>query len=339
MPLPEKRRRRLSVSQDENTRSLRVADWFGEKRDHTAQVEESRLLSLPAEIRDMIWKYAMGGRDLHITSGEQAKHQPRTRQSLWLKHETNRWKVARCHGYVDCSRLDFQPMWQLHPQAPGGGIVRDGKRWTSSEGYHCGTCGQFFDYSDFGEWLPTTMVTEYNEADASPLRPDGGELMQRKRSQDAWNPLELLQTCRLIYREALPHLYKSNHFKLWTHQQAVDWPTTLLPATRNLITSLYVPIRVRWHYDIGIYDVDTMLTSLSKLENLRYVEIEMIYPNVCYMVYDWNDNECELRKLAKVVRGNGGQALLKVPWIHKTQELEQIEGLEIVKGPKEASIG
>lgn len=314
---------------------MTMLKWFATKGDAAngsseKHVEESSLLGLPAEIRDMIWRFAMSGRVLHLTSGEEATRQPRTGRSLYLKREKGRAKVVRCHGFVDCSKFDFQSMVELRPQNPTSGIVRGGKRWTNWGGWHCNNCGQFFDHWDFGEWLPIMEVTEIDEGDALPK-----DYLIRKRSKDDWNPLELLQTCRMTYREALPHLYNGNHFQLRTHQQAVDWPSTLLPSTRNLITSIHVPIRIKWHTDFGLYDLQETLTSLSKLKGLRNVEIELMYQNLTYIAHDWKQNLKELLELVYVVRKNKGQVLLGVPWIHNTAEVEHIEGLTVVKGPKE----
>lgn len=295
-PLPGKRSRRLSLPSN-RTSELR-----------NDRAESSPLLRLPAEIRELIWGSAMGGRTLHITSGESVPRQPRF-LDIWKSS-----KSTYRHGFVDCSPINFSVMPENPPWAAPL-LVDNEQVWLCAEDLHCPTCAQFFDGDGFGEWQRVMRACQVDEYDVeSELAWEEAKKLERQRSPDRWNPLAVLQTCRMIYRESLPHLY-SNTFVLLNEQQAVDWPTTLLPSTRELAKS--IEWKTFWTSDLSLrdidYDISAPIIGIAKFRRLKHLSIDCASESQLYGSADVSGRfDSALLKLGEQINKNGGEIVIRL---------------------------
>lgn len=332
--LPESRPRRISRGngdgEDEKSR-LGLRSLLPSKGMRSSPVfQSSPLLELPIEVRDLIWEKTMGGRTLHLTSGQISAYQPRRLDWLFKSQKT-----VYCHGFVDCSPLVFQEMAQEHRQMSSA-IIVDGSTWSGAECWHCSTCGHFFDDSDFGQWQ-RTVTTQKIEDSGEPGRNSNAEAgsLQRPRSLDGWNPLAVLRTCRMIYREALPHLYGGNTFLLQCEQQATDWPTTLLPSTRAQVTSIHLRARTppeRLQVDRS-YDFSATLKGLARFEALKTLQIDCTSESQLYGSADSERFDDMLLVLGERADMNGGEVILRIPSSRNQAIRRGAKGLRVIVEP------
>jgi hypothetical protein len=324
VPLPEKRPRRLSLPTGEEPRKRAGFGWFAQRDKPSTSTSQSRLLQLPAEVRDAIWAFAMGDRRIHITSGEVATRQPRLLPPLMGGRAKAESRI-HCHGFVDCGTLDFQE-WSPNPQMDTSFVV-NGQRWASPDAWHCRTCGHFFDLGGFGEWQRT--LTVYNSGLG---RAHDAQYMSRNRSTDGWNPLAVLQTCRTIYRESLPHLYGDNTFLLLNEKQAVDWPTTLLPSTRALVKSIHLRARptVEQFYHNPDYNLPVVLDGLAKFKKLRHLWIDFSFEPQLYGLSTSERLDDGFFKLGETTLVNGGEVVLRIPHSRDEKLRQGAKGIRVV---------
>ena len=104
LPLDTRCRRRLSLPLEGKDGHEGGRVGWGLKRQSTAGQERSRLLTLPVEIRAMIWTYAVGRTIVAVRPGVWR------RQPSWLEKRT--WKKVGGHG-DKVKRLGFKEMMQL----------------------------------------------------------------------------------------------------------------------------------------------------------------------------------------------------------------------------------
>lgn len=146
-------------------------------------LERSRLLELPAEIRALIWKYALGHRTIHLFYGEPIKRQPYVfplKASLFplrVRRAGKGGELVRRLSCVEC----------VHRESPNG--------WENQHPLHgsCPDCGVL--WNSFGECIGKVQWGDITDAGWS-TRPSAKEMVSVVVVEREWKPLALLSTCR-----------------------------------------------------------------------------------------------------------------------------------------------
>ncbi|KAJ5362127.1 hypothetical protein N7541_002971 [Penicillium brevicompactum] len=115
--------------------------------------------------------------------------------------------------------------------------------------------------------------------------------------------VSLLQTCRLIYSEAIDMIYQNNTFLFNNTATIVDLSNTLLPQRLNLIRTVQLSFS-----DPGGPTWDSCCEVLAtKMPNLRKLTIHL-YPHVTKSLDSW------LMPLHRITQTSTFEVLLIKPW-------------------------
>jgi hypothetical protein len=149
---------------------------------------DAPLLSLPAEVRAIIWRFCVGDRDIHIFHGTPVSRQPFvfpitiTLLPVRVKRTIKADKLVRRLSGVACEHRSAPNGWEnLHPHESS-----------------CPECGVL--WSPYGEspgkvdWQVTP--TAISEGEESGLDLERMGTFQVTTSCTTWRPLALLATCR-----------------------------------------------------------------------------------------------------------------------------------------------
>lgn len=254
------RRRRLS-SGDSNAARPRnftqlIRSMKAQRRsNHEKQpssLETSRLLSLPVEIRVLIWQYAVGNRTVHIFYGKPVKNQPyqfplkATVLPMRIRHKHDSEMIMKRLSCLSCSERPLAMSGDL-PYPRNLGCEECGTAWDSR--------GKCIDH-----WLEASSeITE-------PIR----EVMMQQVTKKSWKPLALLQTCRKIYTESVALMYATNTFHFAHALQVRHFAITLLPQRLGLVTR--VTYRLIIEHLIFSAAIDHLIEQYPAL---KYVDIEV----------------------------------------------------------------
>ncbi|KAI1424203.1 hypothetical protein F5Y12DRAFT_466863 [Xylaria sp. FL1777] len=234
-------------------------------------LERSRLLELPAEIRALIWQYALGNRTIHLFYGEPVKRQPYVfplKASLFplrVRRAGRGGKVVRRLSCVEC----------VHRQSPNG--------WENQHPLQgsCPDCGVL--WNSFGECTGKVQWGDIPNVGRS-TRPSAKEMVSVEVVEREWKPLALLSTCRQIYNEAIDLLYRDNtfHFPLsyflfscMYPKPIQDFSNTILVQRLNRITRVSITAFINSPQFGGLSDVLT-----QHLPGLQYLELQVIMAHV-----------------------------------------------------------
>ncbi|KAF2002552.1 hypothetical protein P154DRAFT_574128 [Amniculicola lignicola CBS 123094] len=194
----------LAVRPLEHSLTIPVPDFektrsAGPKRGKTAQQLQCKMMSLPLELREMIYKALLGNDTMHIVLKETK-----------LGH-------LRCKA----STLEDCP------------VVNE--------------VGSPSRESCWGHTDSANIITDTCMSTGGKIEPTDGDI------------LPLLQTCRQIYSEAIPILYKTNTFSFNDLDSLRHFTATILPVRLSLIRS----ITLEWCMTWPIYDVIAQTLLLS----------------------------------------------------------------------------
>ncbi|KAI1174469.1 hypothetical protein F4777DRAFT_553734 [Nemania sp. FL0916] len=337
------RRRRLSLGANDQGQPKKVKGVKGllrrakravllGRRGTKQPLERSRLLALPAEIRALIWKYALGNRTVHLFYGEPVKRQPyvfplkASLLPLRIKRVRD-GKLVRRLSCVECvhreSPYDWENLYPLHGSCP-----------------ECGVLWNFYgEYTGKVQWghIPDTGLG---------TRPSAKEMVSIVTMEREWKPLALLSTCRQFYNEAIDLLYSDNifHFPLPhedTHlshscmypQPIQDFSNTILPLRLSRITRVSITAFINSPRFEGLSDVLT-----RHLPSLQYLELHAI------MAYDRSLQGRDIRAaLLKFVRDlrfrtTGVRVILRVgrdSGILPMLDIELLDQVQVITVPSE----
>ncbi|KAI0975399.1 hypothetical protein F4678DRAFT_324756 [Xylaria arbuscula] len=249
-----KGRRRLSFGYGDQTPSPQSLHNMGE-----SPQERCYILDLPAEIRYLIWEYAVGNRTIHIFYSNPA--------GAW-EERGNSMPKLRC---VECIYRPSPNGWEnLEPLSPS-----------------CADCGVVWD--SFAECRGKVDWRNTPAPDWNVLPPiDQRGTCYRIDLDNDWQPLALLTTCRKIYTESIDVLYSTNTFRFplpapWDgtpHAQPrpiEDFSSTILPQRLEQITRV----------SIGIYFPRFKVLNNTLTQNfpgLRYLELRARIPTRNYAI-------------------------------------------------------
>ncbi|KAF2791340.1 hypothetical protein K505DRAFT_67399 [Melanomma pulvis-pyrius CBS 109.77] len=259
LPLPAKRKRRLSITADGGpevrTRvSTLVPNFMRKSRgQHTSPQSQCAFLKLPPEIRNQIYRLALGDQLLHII--------PSLVPSSTLPPRFS-WKPQPFR-----LRLDYAPCKYSQNPGAGGSVTPDPHSlcaiWINGEGeLHSEAQNQ--DRSVFGARYRRWWI-------------------RRK------GVLALVKTCRIIYSEAIPLLYSTNTFSFQSPKTFLQFPPTLLSTRILLLQNLHLHFTIKgniflhnsqlWYHRQQRVDEESwsracvLLKTLHKLRNLT-IELE-----------------------------------------------------------------
>ncbi|KAI0187626.1 hypothetical protein F4808DRAFT_445292 [Astrocystis sublimbata] len=253
-----KQRRRLSFGSGDGMlspdlpRESSAAIGTSMPRGENAQPPRERchLLDLPAEIRHLIWEYAVGHRMIHIFYGTGVGYT-----------EESRSTVPRL-SCVECVHRPSPNGWEnLMPCIPS-----------------CPDCGVAWDtlagFMGKVRWYNTPAP---NWDVLPPVDKRGGCGIERPNIE--WRPLALVRTCRQIYSEAIDILYNTSTFRFPQTQSLIqrmagdeqpkpieDFIATVLPQRLERITRVSTGVCFPWFEALN--DVVT-----RNLPSLRYLEL------------------------------------------------------------------
>ncbi|KAI0506325.1 hypothetical protein F5B22DRAFT_624441 [Xylaria bambusicola] len=273
------------------------------------------ILDLPAEIRCLIWEYAVGNRTIHIFYNNPVKP--------WEEGDNTLPKL-RC---VECNYRPSPNGWEnlepMNPTCPDCGVI-----WDS-----CAECRGKVDWRN-------TLSPDWN------ILPPPGQwgtcsMVDIKRE---WQPLDLLATCRQIYTEGIHVLYSTNTFCFplpapWRgtpHAQPKpieDFSSSILPQRLKQITRVSVGI-----YFPQFKSLNNVLAQ--NLPGLRYVELRARIPRRDYET-NMDPDTGALSQLVSGVRGRvaGAKVVLRADLddsVPPRLGTQLPEGLEVVMTPDEA---
>ncbi|GAW23129.1 hypothetical protein ANO14919_126790 [Xylariales sp. No.14919] len=277
--------------------------------------ERCYLLDLPAEIRCLIWEYAVGNRTIHIFYSNPV--------GPW-EERGNTVPKLRC---VECVYRPSPNGWEnlepLNPTCADCGVV-----WDS-----CAECRGKVDWRN----MP---APDWNVLPP----PDQRGTCYRVEVNSDWQPLPLLTTCRKIYTEGINILYSTNTFRFplpapsrgALHAQPKlieDFSSTLLPQRLEQITRVSTGI-----YFPQFKALNDVLAQ--NLPGLRYLELRARIPRGNYDT-DMDPDTGALSQLVMGVRSRvtGAKVVLRadldngVPLRLGTQLPEE---LEVVMTPDKA---
>ncbi|KAI1349813.1 hypothetical protein F5Y01DRAFT_171190 [Xylaria sp. FL0043] len=296
-----KQRRRLSLGYGHQMLS-------SESLRNVAELPSERccILDLPAEIRCLIWEYAVGNRTIHIFYSNPAE--------FWEERGGTVPKL-RC---VECVYRPSPNGWEnsepLQPSCADCGVV-----WN-----FCVECRGRVAWRDGPSGQRGTCYT---------VDVDNG-----------WQPLALLTTCRKIYTEGIHILYSTNTFRFplpipWLdepHTQPKpieDFASTLLPQRLEQITRISVGI---WFPQFKALD-DVLARNLP---GLRYLELRARIPSRIHKI-NTDPDLGPLSQLVMRVRSSVPRAkvVLRADLDYQVSPrlgTQLPEGLEVVARPDEA---
>ncbi|KAI0876101.1 hypothetical protein GGS24DRAFT_452543 [Hypoxylon argillaceum] len=338
------RRRRLSLGAGNEGQTKKLQGLLRRARRavllhrgwHKPPLERSRLLELPAELRALIWKYALGNRTIHIFYGMPIKRQPYVfplKQSLFplrIRRVRKDDKLIRRLCFVECVHRPSPNGWEnRHPLDHG-----------------CLDCGVLWNL--FGECTGKVQWEDTPDAGWSTC-PPADEMGKPNivAVEREWKPLALLSTCRQIYTEAIDLLYSDNtfHFPLphahshyslsQKHPEPIrDFSSTILAQRLNGITRIATTILVNSPHLEGLSNV-----LAQELPNLQYLELQAIMAEET----DWVFPPANVEALSKVVREMnnrvaGARVILRADLDSKVLSLLDIplpNGLQVIKVPDE----
>ncbi|KAI0096981.1 hypothetical protein GGR51DRAFT_488531 [Nemania sp. FL0031] len=277
-----KRRRRLSFGADDQGQPQKLKGLLRRAKRTVLlglggtkpPLERSRLLELPAEIRALIWKYALGNRTIHLFYGEPVRRQPFVfplKASLFpvrIRRVGRGGKVFRRLSCVECVHREIPTGWEdrhpLHDSCPDCGVL-----WNAF-----GECTGKVQWGNIPGALWSTS-------------PSAKEMVSVVAVEREWKPLALLSTCRQIYKEAIDLLYSDNifHFPLPNESHfsfpsiypnpIQDFSNTILVQRFNRITRVSTTAFINSQLFGGLSDV------LSQhLPGVHYLEIQAMMLHV-----------------------------------------------------------
>ena len=206
----------------------------------TPTLTQSRLLQLPKELRDEIYKFVIGQDVMvHVTSGL-IWYRRADDSEKFYEEDTNEEVYTNDLYFDRC--LEPTTEHQLYLQSRKGDIDSPNKLASRACRFQCGFCNR--------------------HGHCSEMR--GGKVFETA----------FLQTCRQIHREATTTLWMSYLFSFQIPDTLITFVGQLTPLQQRALKSLHVSITFgAWSGDL--YD---LMSALASLPGLRNLHLSVKYP-------------------------------------------------------------